>query len=149
MALIRATVDTNVWTRAYLNIHSLPGRVVTALREERFRLVTSEPLLHEVQDVLARPRVARKHGQPPELVRSYTEAIRDAAELTDVTGEVAICRDPDGDAVIETAERGRVDYLVTEDKDLQTPEVRTYLLERGVEVVNVIEFLAALERPAE
>jgi putative PIN family toxin of toxin-antitoxin system len=141
---VRATVDTNIWVSAFLNPHSLPGELVTALQAARFTLVTSEPLLDELSDVLSRPRLARYHRRDREQVVAFVEALRQDAESVALTGTVQVCRDPDDDALLETAILGGVSCVVSGDQDTQAREVVEYLIARGIRVLTVREFLAEL-----
>jgi putative PIN family toxin of toxin-antitoxin system len=143
---MRAAVDTNVWTRAFLNVLGPAGQVARALLDEQFTLVTSEPLLAELADVLLRRRVLRKHRRSRKEIAEYVEGLRAGAETVAVLGTVRLCRDADDDALIETAERGAVDYLVSEDEDLHAPEVKDYLSAAGIRVLKVREFLDELRR---
>lgn len=141
---MRAAVDTNVWTRAFLNILGPAGQIARALLEGRFTLVISEVLLEELADVLSRPRVVRKHKRSPAEIADFVHALRDGGEMVGLTGTVHDCRDPDDDALVETAERDRVDCLVSEDQDLHAREVRDYLSAAGIRVLGAREFLAEL-----
>lgn len=75
---VRAVVDTNVWVSALINPSGAPAEVLTAYRAGAFTLVTSEEMLAEVGEVLARPRIARKYGieaadiARPQVKRSRT-----------------------------------------------------------------------------
>jgi putative PIN family toxin of toxin-antitoxin system len=65
---VRAVVDTNVWVSAVLNESGLPARVLEAYLAGRFTLVVSEPMLEEMAEVMARPRLVRRHGRSPERI---------------------------------------------------------------------------------
>ena len=112
--------------------------------EERFTLLVSEVLLQELADVLSRPRVVRKHGRGRLEIADFVDGLRQGAETVRLIGVVHLCRDPDDDAVIETAESGGADCVVSEDQDLHAPEVRDYLSAAGIRVLTVHQFLAAL-----
>lgn len=143
---MRVVVDTNVWVSALLNPSGPPALVLAALGSRRFALVTSEPLLAELAEVLLRPRIVRKYGITPEDVDELVSLLRRRAEIVPVVGEIRLCRDPDDDMVIETAQRGRADLLVTRDEDLKgTREVADALASVGISVVSVRRFLAALD----
>jgi uncharacterized protein len=142
---VRAVVDTNVWVSAFLNTTGFPAQVLKAYAEGRFTLVMSEPLLEELADVLSRPRIARRHGRPPERVAALVDALRERAALVPVTGMVRVCRDPDDDVVIETAIEGRADALVSRDDDLtQARKVIEALDRAGIRVLSVRRFLEEL-----
>jgi putative PIN family toxin of toxin-antitoxin system len=120
-----------------------------ALQARRFTLVTSEPLLAELSAVLARPRFARRYGVTAADSAELVALLRERAEMAPVVGTVRLCRDPDDDVVIETALSGGAEALVTRDDDLKAPTDLVALLEeRGVAVLSVRRFLAALETGA-
>jgi putative PIN family toxin of toxin-antitoxin system len=142
----RAVVDTNVWVSALLNRSGPPARVVAALEGRRFTLVTSEPLLAELEEVLARPRLVEKYGLTGTDRHELAVLLRSRAIVVPVTGSVQVCRDPDDDVLIETALRGLADALVTRDDDLKgAAEVVDVLMEAGVRVLSVRRFLASLD----
>jgi len=67
--------------------------------------------------------------------------IEEMAEETTLTGDVALCRDPDDNMIIRTAVRGKAKYLITGDK-----EVLSYLSRHGVTVVSLSKFLAVINK---
>jgi hypothetical protein len=69
-----------------------------AYRDGRFTLVTSEPLLSELEDVLARPRLVRKYQLDPDEVSGLLRLLRDQAVIVRVRG---------GDGLAAGAKRGR------------------------------------------
>jgi uncharacterized protein len=142
----RVVVDTNVWVSALLNRAGAPARIRTALEERRFRLVASEPLLAEVAEVLACPRLARKYSVTSADREELISLLRARAIIVPVEGAVQVCRDPDDDVVIETALRGRAELLVTRDDDLKrAAEVIAILSKVGIGVLSVQRFLAELD----
>jgi putative PIN family toxin of toxin-antitoxin system len=105
----------------------------------------SEPLLAELAEVLARPRIARRYGVTSADTKELVSMLRAHAEEVQVSGDVRICRDPDDDMVVETALRGSANALVTRDEDLKgASEVISLLAEMGVAVLSVKRFLAAI-----
>lgn len=142
---MRAVIDTNVWVSALLNRKGSPARVLAALREGLFTLVTSEPLLEELADVLGRPRIVSRYGVSSWDVRELLSLLRERAEFVVVSGTLHLCRDPDDDVLIETAVVGKAEALVTRDDDLKaSAEVQAPLEERGVLVLTVRRFLDTL-----
>lgn len=146
---VRATVDNNVWISGLLSDRGAPARLIEAFRAARFTLVSSDPLLEELAGVLQRPRLLSRSGVTPERVASLLHLIREQAEIVDIPGAVHVCRDPDDDAVIETAIQGRVDVLVTGDGDiLGDPNVMQFLSQREVDVWTIPQFTTWLEEGA-
>jgi putative PIN family toxin of toxin-antitoxin system len=142
--VLRLVVDTNIWISALLNRMGMPARVRWALEAGLFVLVMSEPLFAELEEVLARPRFARRYGVTSDDVRDLVQLLRERSEVVPVTGALRLCRDPDDDVVIETAVAGRAHALVTRDDDLKSADISTVLASRGVRVLTVRRLLETL-----
>lgn len=146
---MRAVIDTNVWVSALLNAAGPPAQILDALRDERFMVAISEPLLQELERVLARERLQRRLGVSPTTPAALVAFLRERGDVAPVTGTVHLCRDPDDDLVIETALNGQADVLVSRDDDLKgAPDLVAILRAQGVEVLTVRRFLARLDEPA-
>lgn len=142
---MRAVIDTNVWFRALISPESAPAKVYEAYRAGRFTVVTSLPLLKELEGVLSRPKLIQKYGYPPERALDMVTDLRRRAELVEITGRVLGCRDPKDDKFIETALLGRADYLVSVDKDLyDEPPLCEVLSQLGIHVMTVRSFAMEL-----
>jgi uncharacterized protein len=142
----RGVIDANIWVSGVLSRTSAPARLVAHFLHGRFTLITSEPLLAELVDVLARPHLALRSRLSRSEIRNLIQAMRDLGEIVDIPGSVKICRDPDDDAVIETAITGHADVLVSGDGDLMAdPAVGDLLAENGGRLLTVAEFVAELE----
>jgi putative PIN family toxin of toxin-antitoxin system len=147
---VRIVIDTNVWVSGVLTRLGAPARVVDLFMEGRYTLVTSEPLLSEAADVLARPRIARRSRLTRAEVAALVAAMRDLGEIAPIAGVVSICRDPDDDLVIETAISGRADALVSGDRDLTAdPMIAALLDEADVRVLTVAQLVYELEAAPE
>jgi putative PIN family toxin of toxin-antitoxin system len=143
---MRAGVDTNVWVSGILNPHGHPAEIRRALERDEFVLVTSQPLLDELADVLARPRMVSKYGVTAVDIAQLQALLMAKAELVEVNGTLQLCRDPDDDVVLETAVNGQADALVTRDEDMSRDLDLIALLEaRNIRVLTVQRFLGELE----
>ena len=60
--MIRAVVDTSMLVRAVIKPRGTVGPVLRQLRNGAYLLLYSDPLLAEMADVLARPRLRAKYG---------------------------------------------------------------------------------------
>ncbi len=146
----RVVLDTNVWVSALLNPRGYPAQVLTALVSGRFTLLISTPLVDELAEVLARPRIARKYGVTQTDIDELVTLLRGRGIEVTVTGSIHLCRDPDDDIVLETAFRGKADTMVSRDEDIKgDAELGTLLQAAGIEVLSVARFLAALEAEVE
>jgi uncharacterized protein len=135
---VRGVVDTNIWVSGLRTATSPPGQVLAAFEAGRFTVVTSEPLLEELAEVLARPRL-RKYGITPGDAARLLTLLRRLAELVVVPGELRVCDDPDDDVFLETAICGGADVVVTGDKVLLGTVVS------GVRVLSARAFLDELD----
>ncbi|MGH9930596.1 MAG: putative toxin-antitoxin system toxin component, PIN family, partial [Pyrinomonadaceae bacterium] len=54
-------IDTNVWVSAFLNRTGFPARIKDAWVNGKFEIAISTPLLHEINEVLHRPRLKNKY----------------------------------------------------------------------------------------
>jgi uncharacterized protein len=120
---VRVVLDTNIWVRGFLRAESYPGRVVDAWRARHFSLVTSEPLLDELADVLSRPKVRRKTGLTTAQATQFVTELRTVSDLVTIPGTLRLCRDPDDDPLIETAILGQAAVIVSQDEDLLSLEI--------------------------
>jgi len=140
-----ALFDSNVWVSAFLNPFGAPAQLKDAWLAGRLVVVTSVPLLAEVNDVLRRPRIKRKYRIPEDDIVAFCELIAVRTTLVPLAGSITICRDPDDDHVLETALAGHVTYLVTRDDDIKRdPLVHQFLKPHNIHVVTVSRMLHIL-----
>ncbi|HEX9899986.1 MAG TPA: putative toxin-antitoxin system toxin component, PIN family [Candidatus Methylomirabilis sp.] len=117
--MIRAVLDANVFVSAALSPRGSPAKIITAWRAERFDLVISPAILEEIGRVFHYPKVAARHGWPPEKIRLFIEDLAHLAILT--PGERSlkvIAEDPSDNRYLECAVEGSAEYVVTGDQHL-------------------------------
>ncbi len=115
---MRLVLDTNtavsglIWGR-------VPGRLIDAAVAGKLQIISSLPLLEELQGVLLRKkfaaRLAESHLDAADLFDGYTALVRlvAPAELSPV-----ILADPDDDIVLATAVGGSANAIVSGDAHL-------------------------------
>ena len=105
-------LDTNIWVSA-LAFGGVAGKILTR-GFQADQLAVSDFIETEVLRVLT-----GKFTRPVPEVREKLNAALNKAIRVRITHEIrGICRDPDDDAILETAWKAKADYLVTGDKDL-------------------------------
>jgi len=137
--------DTNILVSAALAIHADRSDSPSA---ELFRriangdvvAVASQQTLYELADKLTETRFCL----PTSFVLGFVTLISELVELVVIRGLDMGCRDERDNMFIETAFNGRVDALITRDRDLQDAVTRYGLAKRKCQVLDVSELLAAL-----
>ena len=144
---VRAVIDTNIWVSSLLNPFGFPAKLRKSFEDGTFKVIISAPILEELAEVLARPRIQGKYGITLDDIKGLLELLEQRAEDVLVSGDLEICRDKDDNLVIETAIKGQAEYLVTRDDDLKFDnEVVSFLSQRGVTVISISKFLETISK---
>ena len=117
--MLRVVLDANVFVSAYIRPEGPPGQILERfVRDGAFEVVLTEPIVEEVLQSLAYPKVhkAARSKTDPEL---WFEDIVVLSQL--VAGDVhvpSLSTDPDDDKYVAAAIEGRAEFVVTGDPDL-------------------------------
>jgi putative PIN family toxin of toxin-antitoxin system len=115
---VRLVLDTNTVISGLL-WGGTPGRLIDAAKAGRVELVSSAPLLAELQGVLNRPKFALQLAQRgvtvADVFDGYAALVRLAVPAVIVP---TVTRDPADDQVLATAIAGQADVIVSGDSDL-------------------------------
>ena len=135
--MLRVVLDANVFVSAYISPDGTPGQIIQSfLRDGSFELVLSEPIIEEVLEALAYPKVEKAARSKTEPALWFEDLVV-LSQLVGVDFEVPrLSADPDDDKYIACAIAGRATFLVTGDPDLLT--VRQH---EGVRIVTPRSFL--------
>jgi len=109
--VLRAVFDTNVFISALFG--GFPEEAYQAVLERRCALVVSPSVLAE----LARTLRDKFHTPEADIV-AYVRQIGRIAEIVRPNRAVNVLRDEAGNRVLECAEAGQVDLIVSGDRDL-------------------------------
>jgi putative PIN family toxin of toxin-antitoxin system len=118
--MIRAVIDTSILIRAVIKPRGTVGPILHGLRNADYQLVYSDPLLAELAEVLARPRLPAKYGLTTEDIATVLSLILLRGEPVVPARRIGVCRDPNDNMVLEAAVAGKVDAIVSGDEDLLT-----------------------------
>jgi len=118
--MIRAVIDTSILIRAIIKPRGTVGPILQGLRNADYQLVYSDPLLAELAEVLARPRLPAKYGLTTEDIATVLSLILLRGEPVVPARRIGVCRDPNDNMVLEAALAGQVDAIVSGDEDLLT-----------------------------
>lgn len=111
--MIRAIIDTNVFISGTM-WKGTPHKILEHWSASKFKLVVSGEIVNEYELVLN--NFLNHH---PELISQILETIRMHSEYVQpVKLQKPICRDPNDEMFLTAALAGKVDYIVSGDKDL-------------------------------
>jgi putative PIN family toxin of toxin-antitoxin system len=136
---MRVVLDTNVIVSGVLSSLGASNTILQAWRSGRFQLITSAPLLSELEDVLARPHITRRSGFSPAEAAALVQAIGDTAIVVSPTEHITLVRDPDDNRLLEAAGAVEAEYLVSGDKEVL--DINEY---GSTQVVTPARFVAIL-----
>ncbi|MEA1053209.1 putative toxin-antitoxin system toxin component, PIN family [Lamprobacter modestohalophilus] len=133
---MRIVADTNTVVSGLL-WKGTPRQIIQACRQRHISIVSSESLIAELAEVLARHKFTTKIK---DAGLTASELVADYSALTEQVYPAPlnrpVCRDPDDDAVLACALAGRVDVLVSGDDDLLT--LKAF---RGIPIITAAEWV--------
>jgi putative PIN family toxin of toxin-antitoxin system len=128
-------VDTSVLVSAALKVGSPPEQALLAAITPPNRVITTQEIEDEYQDVLFRPKFSRFASI---LRRQWAlDTILVFAEQLAVPDAVRVCRDPRDDKFLALAAAGGARVILSSDDDLQALNPW-----RGVQILGPADFLA-------
>ncbi len=128
---MKAVIDTNIWVSFLIGklLAGLDDYILDGLLE----VVMSDEQLEEITTVLRRPKFFKHFSS--EDIEEFVSLIYKTSVIVDIHHAIKDCRDEKDNFILETAIRGRVDYIVTGDKDLLV--LNPY---RGKKIIEFREF---------
>jgi hypothetical protein len=146
---VRVLIDANVFVSSLINRKGPPAKVINAWLEGKFNCIISIPLLEEIANILATPRIRTKYLISTEEIDKFLQLITWPSQKVNLSGKFKLCRHPSDDLILETAVIGQVKYLVTRDDDIKRDLILIRRMQsNGVTVVTVRAFLELLRRDA-
>ena len=113
---MRVVLDTNLLVSGVI-FRGLPRQLLEAARSGQFELCTSEVLLAELLDVLARPKFAQPLAQAGQTPQGIVDELRRLAIMvTPAHVRRVVPTDPDDDHVLAAALYGGADLIVSGDR---------------------------------
>lgn len=133
--MILVVVDTNVLVSAFI-AHGKPGELVIRLLEEH-KMILSRPLIVELAEVLTREKFRVRNRE----VEGFLATLRRKSKFVTPTAHFKVIpQDPDDDIIINTAYKGKAEYIVTGDRHLLT--LKDF---KGIKIVSVAQMLEILQ----
>ena len=115
--MVRVVLDTNVFVSILLKSKSCL-KIRNAFLDGAFDIVTSPDLIKELIATIGKPKF--KNIFDHHEIKNLVELINIDAILSIPEEKITVCRDPADNIILECAVSGKVDFIVTGDKDLLT-----------------------------
>lgn len=138
--MIRAVLDTNTLVSAVINVKSsVASEIYQSSKEKSFLQVLSPSILAEVYDVLHRARIMKFHKRSAQELQEIIHELASVSYVVPGHTKVEVVRDADDNKIISAALEGKVDYIVSRDRDLL--DLKKY---RGIKIITPEKFMGIL-----
>lgn len=129
---MRLVFDTNIFISALVIPGSRAEKAILRILDGADTLLISKPILDELLSTLA-----RKFSRDPEALSQVAVMMMEMAELVEPRNKVEVFKDDPDNRILECAESGRADVIVTGDKEM-------LLLKRyqGIQLISLRDYLA-------
>jgi putative PIN family toxin of toxin-antitoxin system len=129
---VRVVFDTNIFISALVLPGSRAEKALIRILDGVDTLLISKPILDELLSTLA-----RKFSRDPEALSHVAVMLTDMAELVEPKHTVKVFKDEPDNRVLECAESGQADVIVTGDKEMLL--LKQY---RGIPLISLRDYLA-------
>ena len=145
---MRITLDTNVLVSGHSPGSGDSRRLLLKILRDGHRLVLSQTILYELEEVLRYPRIRQLYRLTDAQICAYVETLTDVAELVNIGRPVEIpLTDRDDWAVLRTAMDGNAEVLCTNDGGFYKAPVLAFCAQYSLRVMKPQDLLALLSRP--
>lgn len=134
---MKVVIDTNIFV-SFL-IGRIPQRLVEKLKTREIELIISDDLFEELIEVVNRPKF---HGIfSKEDIKDLFILLEERATRVSPLRKINDCRDSKDNMVLECAEEGKADCIISNDKDLLT--LHPY---KGTSIITLTKFKKLLTK---
>ncbi len=139
---MKIVLDTNVLISALIVKKGKPGQILRQIT--KYKLVTSEEILVEVERVLHYDRIQKRYGLSNKDTNAFMQRLREVSQIIPVTTSVEIIKDdPDDNKFLACALAADADYIISGDTHLT--KLGDY---QGVSILTPATFLEILAKDA-
>ncbi|MBU0629041.1 MAG: putative toxin-antitoxin system toxin component, PIN family [Nanoarchaeota archaeon] len=134
--MIRVTTDTNTLVSATI-IRGNEFNLLQSIKNRKIILILSLEILDEFKDVISRA----KFNYPTDFVNDEVKKILGISQIVCPKTRIDIIKeDPDDNMVLECAEEGKVDYIVSGDDHLLN--LKEY---NNIKIIRTADFLRMIQ----
>jgi uncharacterized protein len=128
---MRVVFDTNIFISALVIPGSLAEKAISRIIEGRDQLLISPDIIREVLSVLS-----SKFGREREALSHVAVILSELGELVRPGEQVRVFRDEPDNRILECADFGKADHIVTGDKEML--RLKEY---KGIKITSLREYL--------
>ncbi len=136
--VLNVVIDTNIFLSALLGSKTC-RKILDAFLEEKFDICISSELLDEFIETTGKEKF--KDFITLVEIKKLVSLLKTDINLVISLEKVSICRDPKDNIVLECGVAGKVDFIVTGDKDLLS--LKTF---RSIRILTPKQFITRLMR---
>ena len=129
---MRVVFDTNIYISALAIPGSQAEQAISRILEGADTLLISKAILDELLSILA-----GKFSRDPESLSQVAVIVTEMAEVVKPQDRVKVLKDAPDNRILECAEAGHADYIVTGDKEML--RLKQY---RGTRLISLRDYLA-------
>jgi putative PIN family toxin of toxin-antitoxin system len=112
-------LDTNVIISAFVSPSGPPAAIIDHWESDGFEVVTSRPLLEELERVLQYSRVQKYLTKSPREINRIVNRFKTAATVVEPQEKLTVIeQDPDDNRVLECAVAGMASYIISGNEHL-------------------------------
>lgn len=128
---MKVVIDTNIWISFIIsnNLNELEGKILI----DEVIVYTCDRLLKEIFNVLKRQKF--KKYIEKESIENLNFIQMSLCKKIEIEEKIKACRDKKDNFLLDLAVKGKVDYLISGDKDLQC--LNPF---RGIKIISLKEF---------
>ena len=131
----RVVLDTNVLISA-IGFGGKPRQVLTAVLKKELSAVTSPILLAELEEILG-----KKLDFEPVMIQLILKEIENEFIIVHPSKTIKVLSDDDDNRVLEAAQEGKCNYIITGDKELL--ELKKY---KSISILTPDSFLSLKDK---
>lgn len=137
---MRITLDTNVLVGGHDGAASQSRSILLSVLRGGHKLVLSQPMLYELEEVLHYPRVQSLYALSAESIERYLAFLIRVSEIVDIGPPIELpLTDRDDWAVLRTAIEGNVQVVCSHDGGFHTMKVAAFCAQYEIRVVRPAE----------
>ncbi len=116
MKILRIVIDTNLLIAAFFNRESSSAQILRGARENRLKIIWSQPIKKEAEYIFN--NISRSLKEPQRFNQRFKGLFKPNNKVRNLPNIKVVKDDPEDNKLIACAIKGKADYLVSSDHHL-------------------------------